>query len=74
MESDVFFLGHFEKQQECWFVRTKGQTNMMEPRDVCTQRPTYIQTPIHRGEQWEQECGLWVKSSPYEKANKEKNN
>ena len=33
-------LGHFKKQQECQIVRTKGQTSMTEPSNVCAQRPT----------------------------------
>ncbi|XDC60095.1 hypothetical protein R6Z07M_011277 [Ovis aries] len=32
--------GHFKKQQECQIVRTKGQTSMTEPSNVCAQRPT----------------------------------
>lgn len=61
-------LGHVERQQVCRFVRTEGQPGMMEASQVWAQRPIEIRTPVHGGERWEQERGLRVRSSPYQKA------
>ena len=33
-------LGHVERQQACRCVSTEGQPGMMEPGQVCAQRPT----------------------------------